>query len=116
MPSLSCLCGKPIELSSVPNPQCFEVQWEPKKEAVLEQILDAHRSAGSDSEFEKLASKILILSKPPHPYIVECPLCGRLAVFAHPSDSDVANWYTLDQKSRRRGPSLRHLAGGEITN
>src|SRR5579872_6130662 len=98
MPSLRCPCGHTIDLSLIPNPQGFDLLWEPQKEAMVGLFIEAHRRAGSDTEFEKLVSKILNSPQRPHPYVIECPHCGRLALFAHPSDPDVVNWYALDAK------------------
>jgi hypothetical protein len=109
MPSIRCPCGTAIDLSLIPNPQGFDPLWEPHKEGLFDQLMSAHQKAQSDAEFEKAVSKILNSPKRPHPYIVECPHCGRLGLFAHPSDSSVVNWYVVDAKGDSRGPSLRSL-------
>jgi hypothetical protein len=93
MPKLTCLCGKNINLSPIPNPNGFKLVWEPLREKLIEDVLNAYSSAKSDREFEDLLYKLLYPKNPEFPQVYECQSCHRLAVFTSAADTKPAFWY-----------------------
>ncbi|HBE58618.1 MAG TPA: hypothetical protein DEG17_26620 [Cyanobacteria bacterium UBA11149] len=93
MPKLTCLCGENINLSPIPNPQGFKLVWEPLREKLIEEIINAYSKAQSESEFEDFLYKLLYPSQREFPQVYECPNCYRLAVFASAADTKPRFWY-----------------------
>jgi len=89
MPRLSCRCGESFSLSPVPHPQGFKILWEPLREKLIEDLIAVYSSAASEEEFEDKLYQLLYPKNPEFPQVYECPHCGRLAVFARASDSNL---------------------------
>lgn len=111
MPKIRCLCDEVINLSVIPNRQGFKLIWEPRIEKLIDSLVNAHRQAASDEEFEKQAYNLFYLKKPKFPQVYECPNCGRLILFASASDAKPVFWF---QRERVEGEadSLRSLVEG----
>lgn len=108
MPKIRCLCDEIINLSPIPNPQGFNLIWEPLREKLIEDLIAAYQQARSKQEFEDQAYKLLYPKKPEFPQVYECPNCGRLAVFAHTSDASPAFWFHREETGGE-ADSLRSL-------
>jgi hypothetical protein len=103
MPNISCLCGHTIDLSPVPNDDGYRLYWEPKLEAITEQLASVFEGKAASKEFERELHWALFRTPPVPPQIYECDQCGRLVVFAHPSDEMPAFWYA-PEKITNEGP------------
>lgn len=94
MPRLSCRCGESIRLHDVPCPHGYYLRSEQEIDKFL---ADAEQAARKGDQSDDLESRLFELwVKPlgkPAPHLYQCPNCGRLAVFAHPSKRTVAQWY-----------------------
>lgn len=117
MPKIRCLCGEMINLSSIPNPQGFNLIWEPLIEKLAENLVNAHQQAQSDEEFERQVYKLLIpiRPKPEFPQVYECFNCKRLVVFDRASDNIPAFWYQQEQ-ANIEADSLHSLVDKIIDN
>ncbi|MEH1778040.1 MAG: hypothetical protein V7K67_00410 [Nostoc sp.] len=93
MPKIRCLCDEVINLSVIPNKQEFKLIWEPLIETLIDSLVNAHRQAKSDEEFEEEAYKLFYLKKPKFTKVYECHNCGRLIVFGSASDPEPAFWF-----------------------
>ena len=111
MPKFKCLCGDTINLSSVPNQQAFNLIWEPLIEPLIDDIVAAHQQCPVEEEFHRQAySKFYNRhSGPEFLQVYECHNCGRLAVFAHASDTVPTCWFQREKVNGDRLASLRSL-------
>ena len=113
MPKLPCICGQyVINLSPIPNPYGFQVVPELLHEQVADNLLELHRTAEDDKEFDRYS-----LSKFNHRaitgimHIYECKACGRIAVFARESDEYPVIWYKPEKfNNPEQGKSMNEIA------
>ncbi|MFL9454179.1 hypothetical protein AB0758_24175 [Tolypothrix bouteillei VB521301_2] len=115
MSHIRCLCNAIINLSVIPNRQEFRLIWDPRVDEVIDSLVEAYRQATSDDEFKNQAYRSFYRRKPTPPQIYECSNCGRLIVFANPSDVKPAFWF---QRERVDGEanSLRSIVEKTIDN
>jgi hypothetical protein len=109
MPKLKCLCGNDINLSPVPNDNGYRILWEPRIEVLLEDVLALFETKDSVQDFEKALHDALFRTKPTPPQMYECEKCGRLAIFAHPSDAKPICWYHPERTADTAFTSLHKL-------
>ena len=109
MPHLTCPCGEVVDLSQIPNPQSFKLLWEPSIEPLVAALVEAHQESQTDQEFEKATFRAVYSGAVFMPLIVECPGCGRVAVFAHASDDIPAFWLKREEGGGAEARSLRSL-------
>jgi hypothetical protein len=100
MPSLQCECGARIDLSPIPNPMGFSILWEPRIDALVDRLIEAHNLAQSDAQYRKQVSAALHLSEFVEPQAYECRNCGRLALMRKASDQQVSGWYLPESGDR----------------
>lgn len=110
MPRLSCLCGNSYSLSPIPNEQEFNVVWDPVDNQLFGRLSEIYQQATSREDYERQLLFLLFRKEPRSSRICECPYCGRLAVFARGSDSQVALWF---QPERRDSDTANSLADME---
>ncbi|MDZ8184066.1 MAG: hypothetical protein RMX96_04285 [Nostoc sp. ChiSLP02] len=115
MPKIRCLCDEVINLSVIPNKQEFKLIWEPLIEKLIGSLVNAHRQAKSDEEFEKQAYDLFYLKKPKFIQVYECPNCGRIIVFGSASDAKPAFWFQREIVEGEAN-SLRSLVEKIIDN
>lgn len=109
MPSFPCVCGSVIDLAEVPHPDGFHLLTESGLEGVVDSAETLHKEAMSGSAFRRGMSRLLSPLLSPSPHIYQCQTCGRLAVFRHPSDSKVSQWYLPEHLNSSRPSLLRSL-------
>jgi hypothetical protein len=83
-------------------------------EVRLEEVVDAatmaYEEASSADDFRReLRRQLVPLSEAPAPHVYQCGVCGRLAIFRHPSDRSVSQWYRPDEGEMAAGVRLRDL-------
>ncbi|MEH2320446.1 hypothetical protein [Nostoc sp.] len=115
MPKIRCLCDEVINLSVIPNKQEFKLIWEPLIEKLIDSLVNAHRQAKSDEDFEKQVYNLFYPKQPKFPEVYECPNCGRLIVFSSPSDPNPAFWFQREPVNGE-ADSLRSLVEKIIDN
>jgi hypothetical protein len=93
VPHLSCPGGHDINLSRLPNPAGYAFIREPDLEPLARELSEL---CDSGSEFASSAYSLLMPGHPNIRQIYECPECGRLALFAHPSDHVPLRWYVSE--------------------
>ena len=108
MPSLSCPCGEVISLSELPNEHEFPLfsdeQFEKLQDALVAGV------AGELSELQRQRQISIIFSaRSPKPQFVECPVCGRLALFHNMSDLRPAVWYIPEVGPSSTGPRIHSI-------
>lgn len=100
MPKLNCLCGETISLRGIPQRGAFDIIPEVVREPLIDTIGAARDHTTSRQDFERQVYRTLShLRTPGILYLVECPHCGRLAVFARASDTMPAFWFTREQNN-----------------
>jgi hypothetical protein len=109
MPKITCLCGETINLSQIPNPHGFKVISERIFDALVEHLAEAYAQSASQTEFEKRVYERLYLKTHGIAQAYECPACGRLAIFAHPSDVSPALWFQREKAHTQQTDSLASL-------
>ena len=111
MPKLTCLCGESINLSPIPNPDGLKLIPEQIFDTLVERLVEAYAQSGSQSEFEQHVYAALYRQLRGIAQAYECPACGRLAVFAHASDTAPAFWWQLEKAPMKHEGSLGSLLG-----
>jgi hypothetical protein len=109
MPKLSCWCGESISLSGVPNDNGFAIVSETAIELLIGDLVSIHARARSEREFQADAYHRFVAGKS-FPHVVECPRCGRLAVFRHESDDKPAMWFLRERFDDDDAATLRELS------
>jgi len=114
MPRVSCPCGESVPPHAVPHPQTFALIWEPDEETLLDELLTAHREAGSAKAFQQQA--YVVLSRHAHarrnPEVIECDHCGRLLVFPAPGAPHSLMIYVSEAAHWQEPYSLRAFMEG----
>jgi hypothetical protein len=109
MPSILCPCGSIIDLAKMPHPDGFSLLAETRLEELADSVEALHKEAIAVSAFMKGLYLLLSPVSPPSPHIYQCQTCGRLAVFKHPSESAVSQWYLPESGGEKPLPRLRSL-------
>lgn len=94
MPSMGCICGARIRLSAIPLPNGYHIRSEEQDFAIADALDVLYARGLPQEQFEDEMRLILWPVRGPSPYAVQCDECGRLAVFRHASDANVALWFT----------------------
>jgi hypothetical protein len=99
MPKFKCLCGENINLSPIPNPQGFNLIWEPLIEILVNDLVIAYKKSSSEQGFENQVYELIHLKTPRFPQVYECCNCKRLTIFKNASDSEPIFWYERESIS-----------------
>jgi hypothetical protein len=88
VPHFTCVCGGDISLSSFPNGHEFPVFSDG-------QLLELEENLGSQLSGELTQRKVseIFTSRRPKAELIECPACGRLALFRDMGDRAPITWY-----------------------
>ncbi len=100
MSHIMCVCGEPIEIGIIPNPQGFKLISELSDESILSKLTHELETVSNEADLDKDITKILShLGTPGILQAYECKNCGRLAVFARSSDVIPVFWFQLEKMS-----------------
>ena len=113
MPKITCLCGEAINLSQIPSPQGFKIVSEKVFDTLVEKLVNAYANSPSKTEFEKQAYGNFYPTTHGIAQAYECPACGRLVVFSHPSDAIPALWFQPEKANTKTEGSIRALMNEE---
>jgi hypothetical protein len=107
MPSLTCLCGERISLTSFPNDNEFPLFSETQLEE-LQQVLASRLGNLTDVQRPREVSQIFT-ARIPKPEIIECAVCGRLALFDDTSADIPVVWYSPEVVNNPKRSRLRDV-------
>jgi hypothetical protein len=93
MPCIMCLCGKRIDLSTIPNPNGYLLRSEEEEEKIVDRIVQLHAHPDEVDDFEIAVYIAITPRKSPAPYVLQCTACGRLAFFDRPSCLGRPLWF-----------------------
>jgi hypothetical protein len=109
MPTFVCLCDTAISLSVIPSTQGFRILSEEILDALIENLVTSYANSDSREDFERKAFNNFFIDTPGIAQIIECPNCGRLAVFSRASDSVPKLWYKIELATVEGVESLRSV-------
>jgi hypothetical protein len=108
MPSFTCTCGEVISLSEVPNESEFHIFSGWQLENLQTDVASGLGAAATEAQRLSLMNKVLT-ERHPQPEFIECPSCGRLALFRSPGDASPVNWYISERQPNHSPIGLRGL-------
>lgn len=108
MPKLSCPCGKSINLSVIPNEHEFPLFGDEQLEDLQERLAS---EALTESELNLRRRKIgdIFAQRKPNPELIECPTCGRIALFSPVNNPTPVTWYRAENADRTPVAYLRSI-------
>lgn len=108
MPKLGCLCGNPVNLSKIPNPNTFSILSEVMIEELVEKLIVAHNSSRDPAEFSKKAFSAFSRTTPGLIEGIECQNCGRVAIFSQPLEKPDF-WLRPENEGHIEGRTLKSI-------
>ena len=108
MPMLTCRCGEGISLSEFPNDNEYPLFSDAQLEELQNSLASICEGATNDSQRQRNISQVFS-SRHPKPEIIECPKCGRLALFGDMSDEEPLIWYLPELKCPSGSDRIRDL-------
>src|SRR6267142_6393008 len=105
MSKLRCLCSELLDLNLIPNPQAFIVVADTAIEDIVQDQIQICNDAtiGQETRNDRLFFSLLSMRNKGVAEGVECPQCGRIAIFGRPGNDPPDVWYKVE---KRREPNL----------
>jgi hypothetical protein len=104
MPNFTCMYGEAISLSEFPNDNEFFLFSDWQIHRLQDALVSRLEAEANEPQRQRLVN-IVFTERRPRPEIVECPSCGRLAVFRSPGDQTPIGWYLPEPTTE--GPPAR---------